>query len=94
MDYVLFGHIGDCHLHANIFTSEKLSLEKSLSIYDACIDKGLSFGGTVSAEHGIGKLKKKYLKRLYDKRAINEMRDVKQALDPLWLLGVGNMFDK
>ena len=50
-------------------------------------------GGTVSAEHGIGKLKAKYLHVMMGERYLNEMAEVKRALDPNCILGKGNMFD-
>ncbi len=93
VDYVLFGHIGNCHLHANIFSSERVPYEASLAIYDECIAKGLSLNGTVSAEHGIGKHKRKYLQQMWGEAAIDEMRALRRVLDPQGLLSVGNMFE-
>ncbi len=49
-------------------------------------------GGTVSAEHGIGKIKKNQLLRMYGPDAINQMRRVKDSLDPDWIFNPGNMF--
>ncbi len=92
VEYVLFGHIGNCHLHANIFSNDRLSYEDSIRIYDRCIEKGLSLGGTVSAEHGIGKLKRKYLEQMWGEEAIESMRTMRRALDPNALLSRGNMF--
>ncbi|MBA2333561.1 MAG: FAD-binding oxidoreductase, partial [Blastocatellia bacterium] len=51
-------------------------------------------GGTVSAEHGIGKLKSKYLQVMMGERYINEMVELKRAFDPKGILGRGNMFDE
>lgn len=93
VDYVLFGHIGDCHLHANIFAKDPETHQRMMTIYDMCITEGLRLGGTVSAEHGIGKLKKRYLHALVGDEGIDEMRAVKQSLDPLGILSPGNMFD-
>ena len=92
-EYVLFGHIGNCHLHANIFSSAQLSYEQSLEVYDACISKGLALEGTVSAEHGIGKLKRKYLRQMWGDQVIEEMKRVKTTLDPTMMLSPGNMFE-
>jgi D-lactate dehydrogenase (cytochrome) len=50
-------------------------------------------GGTVSAEHGIGKLKRKYLDAMMGERYLNEMAELKRAFDPNGILGRGNMFD-
>ena len=57
------------------------------------MEKAVSLGGTISAEHGIGKLKKKYLPILYGEAGIEEMRKVKQFFDPKNLFNQGNIFD-
>ncbi|MFM8178213.1 MAG: FAD-binding oxidoreductase [Candidatus Kapaibacterium sp.] len=93
VDYVLFGHIGDCHLHANIFANDAHTHRRMTAVYDLCIEEGLRLGGTVSAEHGIGKLKKRYLHALYGDDGIAQMRAVKRTLDPQGILSPGNMFD-
>jgi D-lactate dehydrogenase (cytochrome) len=49
--------------------------------------------GSVSAEHGIGKLKTDYLKHMYGEQGIEEMKKVKKALDPNWILSRGNLFE-
>jgi FAD/FMN-containing dehydrogenase len=49
-------------------------------------------GGTISAEHGIGKLKCKYLEKMYGKAAIDEMKTIKRAIDPQWRLNRGTIF--
>ncbi|MBA2334737.1 MAG: FAD-binding protein, partial [Blastocatellia bacterium] len=61
LDYVIFGHIGDNHLHANILPKDENEAEKARHLYGRFIAQAIMLGGTVSAEHGIGKLKSKYL---------------------------------
>ncbi len=56
--------------------------------------KAVSLGGTVSAEHGIGKIKKPFLKIMYKESEIKEMVAVKRYFDPACLLGKDNIFDK
>jgi D-lactate dehydrogenase (cytochrome) len=51
-------------------------------------------GGTISAEHGIGKLKRQYLRQLYGDEHLQEMAALKRAFDPAGILGRGNMFDE
>jgi D-lactate dehydrogenase (cytochrome) len=92
LDYVIFGHIGDCHLHANILPKTDEEAEKARHIYGRCIAQALMLGGVVSAEHGIGKLKAKYLNVMMGERFLNEMRELKAAFDPRGILGRGNMF--
>ena len=52
----------------------------------------VGFGGTVSAEHGIGKIKTKFMGVMFDDRQLAQMQAVKAALDPDALLGFGNIF--
>jgi D-lactate dehydrogenase (cytochrome) len=92
IDYVIFGHIGDCHLHANLLPTNDAEAEKARHIYGRCIAQAIMLGGTVSAEHGIGKLKAKYLYVMMGERYMNEMADLKRAFDPKGILGRGNMF--
>jgi len=92
LDYVIFGHIGDCHLHANLLPKNAAEAELARHIYGRCIAEAIMLGGCVSAEHGIGKLKSKYLNVMMGERYINEMIELKRALDPNGILGRGNMF--
>jgi D-lactate dehydrogenase (cytochrome) len=92
LDYVIFGHIGDCHLHANLLPKDDEEAERARHIYGRCIAEAVMLGGVVSAEHGIGKLKAKYLNVMMGERYINEMIELKRAFDPNRILGRGNMF--
>ncbi|MBP9111027.1 MAG: FAD-binding oxidoreductase, partial [Pyrinomonadaceae bacterium] len=73
LEYVIFGHIGDCHLHANMLPKDDAEAEKARHIYGRCVAQAIMLGGTVSAEHGIGKLKRKYLSAMMGERYLNEM---------------------
>ncbi len=94
LDYVIFGHIGDGHLHANMLPKDANEAEKARHIYGRCIAQAIMLGGTVSAEHGIGKLKRKYLAAMMGERYLNEMAELKKAFDPNGILGRGNMLDE
>lgn len=94
LDYVIFGHIGDCHLHANILPKDADEAERARHIYGRCVAQAIMLGGTVSAEHGIGKLKRKYLAAMMGERYLNEMAELKKAFDSNGILGRGNMFDE
>ena len=91
LDYVIFGHIGDCHLHANILPKNAEEAEKARHLYGRFVAQAVMLGGTVSAEHGIGKLKSKYLHVMMGERYLNEMAELKHAFDPKGILGRGNM---
>lgn len=93
LDYVIFGHIGDNHLHANILPKTDAEAVKAKHLYGRFIAQAIMLGGTVSAEHGIGKHKAKYLYVQYGERFLNEMAELKRAFDPQGILGRGNMFD-
>jgi D-lactate dehydrogenase (cytochrome) len=91
---VIFGHLGDCHLHFNIIPHDEKQMNAALEAYSAIMRKAVERGGTVSAEHGIGKLKTQYLTLMYGERAVEEMKKIKSVLDPGWLLNRGNVFAK
>ena len=57
LKYVIFGHIGDNHVHVNILPKDADEAEKARHLYGRFIAQGMMLGGTVSAEHGIGKIK-------------------------------------
>lgn len=92
IEYVMFGHVGDNHLHINLLP-DKEDVERAQSVYRSLVRQILKWKGTVSAEHGIGKLKKEHFAQMVGDRALQEMKLIKRALDPNWLLGVGNIFD-
>ncbi|UCD11280.1 MAG: FAD-binding oxidoreductase [Nitrospinaceae bacterium] len=91
IDHVVFGHLGDNHLHINLLPAPG-EVECARAVYSSLADRVLEWGGTVSAEHGIGKLKKQYLARMAGPRGIRDMQAIKQVLDPACLLGRGNLF--
>ena len=94
IDYVIFGHIGDNHLHANMLPKNDEEAKKAWHIYGRCVAQAIMLGGTASAEHGIGKLKRKYLSAMMGERYLNEMADLKRAFDPKGILSRGNIFEE
>lgn len=89
MTIMIFGHIGDSNLHYLASTGrveDKAKIEQI--IYDLCRD----FGGSVSAEHGIGMLKKDFLSHSRSSEEIELMRKIKQVLDPKQILNQGRIF--
>jgi D-lactate dehydrogenase (cytochrome) len=93
LEYVIFGHIGDNHLHANMIPKNDSEAEKARHLYGRFIAQSIMLGGTISAEHGIGKHKSKYLYVQYGERYLNEMAELKRAFDPHGILGRGNIFE-
>jgi D-lactate dehydrogenase (cytochrome) len=92
--YTIFGHIGDNHVHVNILPRNDDEAVKAWEIYRGFIRRAVEVGGTISAEHGIGKLKREYLVQLYGEAHLREMAKLKRAFDPAGILGRGNMFDE
>ena len=92
--YTIFGHIGDNHVHVNILPRNDDEATKAWSIYHKFIRRAVELGGTISAEHGIGKLKRDYLVDLYGEDHVREMAALKKAFYPAGILGRGNMFSE
>ncbi|MCM8802752.1 MAG: FAD-binding oxidoreductase [Candidatus Omnitrophica bacterium] len=91
---ILFGHIGENHLHFNLFPIDEKQKERAYRIYEDSVRKAVSLGGTGFAEHGIGKIKHKYLEIMYGKTGILDMVKIKKIFDPYCILGLNNIFPK
>jgi FAD/FMN-containing dehydrogenase len=90
--YVIYGHIGDAHVHVNILPGSEADAETASELLDQFARHAVRLGGTISAEHGIGKRKAKMLPLQYAPEHIEAMKAVKRRLDPDWLLGRGTLF--
>jgi FAD/FMN-containing dehydrogenase len=91
-EYVIFGHIGDAHVHVNLLPASEQQFRAGGDLMHELARKAVELGGTVSAEHGLGKRKSHLLEIQYTPRQIDAMKAVKRRLDPNWLLGRGNLF--
>ena len=87
----VFGHIGNAHLHANILPDNESELAQFREMTLVMAEKVLGMDGTVSGEHGIGKLKKKALRMMLGERGVEEIAAIKRIMDPNGILNVGNM---
>jgi FAD/FMN-containing dehydrogenase len=90
--YVIFGHIGDAHLHVNVLPANDEEWKRASGLMTEFARQAVRLGGTVSAEHGLGKRKRHLLEIQYTAAEIEKMKDVKRRLDPDWLLGPGTLF--
>lgn len=92
---VTFGHLGDGNLHYNVSPavgcSADLFLAQQSNINRVVHDSVHQFGGSISAEHGIGVLKREELLRYKSPVEISLMKTIKQALDPLNLMNPGKV---
>lgn len=92
LEHYVFGHIAENHLHVNIIPRNSSELPEAERLAEELAREAVALGGTVSGEHGIGKLKRKMLGIQYDEAAINQMLATKKALDPNLILDPGNIF--
>ncbi|SFS05399.1 FAD/FMN-containing dehydrogenase [Dyella sp. OK004] len=95
-EVVWFGHIGDGNLHINVLKPEALSdadfIAQCEHVTKLLADTLQRHGGSISAEHGIGLVKKPYLGSTRSEAEIALMRGVKQVFDPKGLLNPGKVF--
>ena len=90
IEYLLFGHLGDCHLHFHLIPSKEQEQE-AISIYNKIIDISSNLNGVYSAEHGTGKRKKIDFIKCYGENAVEQVRKTKLSFDPYMLLNKGNV---
>ena len=91
-EYTIFGHIGDAHVHVNVLPHSPEDVSRARDLFVEFARKAVDLGGTVAAEHGIGKRKAHLLALQYAPEHIDAMRSVKRRLDPKWLLERGTLF--
>ena len=89
---VTYGHAGNGHPHQNYIARNAEELEKIERVVEQTLRVILAMGGTVSAEHGIGKLKTQWLPLQVTPLELRDMQAVKRELDPDGLLAPGNIF--
>ena len=95
IEHVIFGHLGDGNLHYNVargqaFTEDEL-LSNQDAVYEIVHDNVHKLGGSISAEHGVGQLKRDVLPRYKDPVEMALMHRIKQALDPQGLMNPGKV---
>ena len=94
LDYVVYGHIGNSNLHFNMLPKNENQLKLCGHLYGIICKKSLELDGTISAEHGIGKLKTNYLLQMFGEENILKMAKLKKSFDPNMILNIGNMFEE
>lgn len=88
----IWGHIGDNHLHVNILPRDIDDFKRGKELFAKWARDISEMGGSVSAEHGVGKIKAAFLEVMYGREHISEMARTKQAFDPHFIFGRGNLF--
>lgn len=94
MEYVVYGHFGNCHPHLNMLPKDQADFSKAKNIYAKICSEAVRRKGTVSAEHGIGKMKRDYLLMMYGETVIRQMAKLKLVFDPNRILNIGNIFEE
>lgn len=89
---VTYGHAGNGHPHQNYIARDAAELKAIDAVVEQTLRNVVAMGGTVSAEHGIGKLKRHWLPLQMSPHGLGVMRAVKRELDPLGILAPGNIF--
>src|SRR5690606_2088181 len=94
---VIFGHIGDGNLHVNVIKPETMELGRFKERCKETDKKILSlvgqYKGSISAEHGVGLLKKQFLHICRSETEIKLMKDLKRVFDPHGILNPGKIWD-
>lgn len=92
---VAYGHVGDGNIHLNVappldFSPEEVEIlfQEAEAVIFAAVDR---FGGSISAEHGIGRLKQKAFLARIDDVSLDLANRLKKALDPSHILGMGRI---
>lgn len=96
---VLFGHLGEYHLHLNFLANDAAQLDSARDQYASLAQTAVDLGGTVSAEHGVGKKRVRlgpdstvpYLELMHGADGMRALRMLKSQLDPAWILNRDTM---
>jgi FAD/FMN-containing dehydrogenase len=88
---VTYGHAGNGHPHQNFIAHDASELARIERVVEATLREVIALGGTVAAEHGIGKLKRKWLPLQMSPLQVRAMSAVKRELDPAGILAPGNV---
>jgi len=95
LQVLVFGHLGDGNLHFNVGTREgiavRVAFEREAQINDIVYSAVERCGGSVSAEHGLGQLRRDLARRVKQPLELEMMRGIKQILDPKGLLNPGKV---
>ena len=91
LEHLVFGHIGANHLHVNILPRHPADYDAGRALYARWAAQVIAWGGSISAEHGIGKLKRDLFRQMAGDAALGQMRALKKCFDPDNLLNPGTL---
>jgi D-lactate dehydrogenase (cytochrome) len=94
LDVATWGHISDGNLHPNVIARSFADVQSGKDAILECGREAIRLGGSPLAEHGVGRnpIKQQLLIELYGAKGVDEMRRVKEAIDPEWKLAPGVLF--
>jgi len=92
LEYAIFGHMGDGHVHVNMLPRSTAELAAAKALYIEFAKEAVRLGGSVAAEHGIGRIKRALMSVQYSESDLSAMHAVKAALDPEGILNPGVLF--
>lgn len=94
LNIVVFGHAGDGNLHPTINTNmrDENEVRKTEDAVEEIFNYAIELGGTLSGEHGIGVMKKAFIKKEMGEAGVRYQQMIKKALDPKNILNPGKIF--
>ena len=91
LPWIIFGHIGENHVHPNILARNRQEYEQGHRIFEKWARDVHRMGGSISAEHGAGKIKRKLALIMYGPEKMRMLNQLKRSFDPLGLFAPGNL---
>ena len=93
LDIPLFGHIGDGNLHPNVLCDlrDSAQMERVVKAAQEIFISAIELGGTLSGEHGIGLLKREFVRMSLDPGLVDLMQEIKSSFDPNNILNPGKV---
>ena len=87
------GHVGDGNFHLSLMVdlADDDEVERAKALLERLVERALAMDGTCTGEHGVGQGKMKYLQAEHGEPALEAMRALKRALDPLDILNPGKI---
>ena len=92
IEYLLFGHLGDCHLHFHLIPTKDQE-SNAIKVYNRLVEFSFNLGGVYSAEHGTGKRKKTDFIKCFGSEGVDQIKKIKNVLDPMYLINSGNVIN-
>ena len=87
-----YGHVGNGHPHYNLVVKDAGEAARAHEVVGRMCAEACRLGGTIAAEHGVGKVKLPYVRHRFDDLELAAMRAVKGVFDPASILAPGNLF--